>query len=589
VKRRRRFAAALAVGLAALCRPAAGADAPRVQVELAPEVVGLDELATLSVEVATSGFGLVDFEPRFRLENLEIASGPSTTQSQRWVNGETSASTRLVWRLRPLQLGRAAVRGLAVTLGGRAVALPDREVEVVAAAPPGRRAPAAAPVDPLSALFGDDDPLGFARRPAAPAAAPKLRLATEVDRTVAYPGEQVGWRLVLDTQTDISAFNPRDLPDFQGFWVREVALPDQLKPEWVEVAGERFGRVTMLRRALFPLRPGRYSLGPASADVVARIAEASWFGPLGRNQQVTVRAEPLEVEVRPLPPPPADFSGVVGDLSLAAALDHRRLEVGQAATLAIVASGPGNLEGLSPPDLDLPSGLRAFEPRPETTSTVAGGRLLTTVKWSYVVTAERSGSYAIPAVRLVWFDPAAAAYRTAASAEVRLEVVAPTRVARTPPAGSAAEAPAGTSRAAGVSSRGRTVAGAVALGVALLAGAVLAGRALRARSPQHETRRRLASRLAAARAEPSPRLAAAALEEAWRAWAGERWGLGAGLPVARWGEALGRAGVPETLAAELVALLDELHYLRYAPELSDVETLREEAFERSRRLLRDLR
>jgi len=59
--------------------------------------------------------------------------------------------------------------------------------------------------------------------------------------------------------------------------------------------------------------------------------------------------------------------------------------------------------------------------------------------------------------------------------------------------------------------------------------------------------------------------------------------------VDRWGEALGGAGVPETLAAELVALLDELHYLRYAPELSDVETLREEAFERSRRLLRDLR
>lgn len=578
--------AALAVLVALVARPAPGDDAPRVRVELAPAVVGLDELATLTVEVSTGGFGLVGLEPRFRLDNLELAGGPSTTQSQRWVNGETSSSTQLVWRLRPLAVGRGAVRALGVTVGGRVTTLPDQEIEVVASAPPGRRAAPPAPVDPLAQLFDDEDPFGLAR-PAPAAAAPKLRLRAEADKAQAYPGEQIGWRLVLDTQTDISAFNPRDLPDFQGFWVREVALPEQLRPEWVNVDGEQFGRVTMLRRALFPLRPGRYRLGAASADVVARVTGATWFGPLGRNQQVSLHADPVEVEVRPLPPAPPDFSGVVGELRLDAVLDRQRLETGQAVTLTLVASGFGNLQGLTAPPLELPAGLRLFEPRPESTSEAVGDRLRTTVKWNYVVSAERPGSYGIPSVRLVWFDPATGTYQAAASPERRLEVTAPTVLAAAAaPASPAPEATAG--RSAGTPSTPRLLTGAALLALGL-GGAVLGGRALRGRRPQRSARRRLAAGLAAARAERSPRLAAAALEESWRGFAGERWGLAAGLPVARWREALGRAGVPAPRAADLAALLDELHYLRYAPELSDVESLREEALERSARLLRDLR
>jgi hypothetical protein len=586
VSGRLRLALALVLGLALLPRPSAGGDGPQIGVELAPDPVGMNELATLTIEVSTSGFGLVSVQPRFRLENLELVSGPSTTQSQRWVNGQTSASTTLSWSLRPLKAGRAAVRDIVLTVGGRALTEPDHTIEIVAAAPPRPRAPSGGPQDPFAEMFGDDNPFALFRRPAGPMATPKLHLEATLDRAVAYPGEQVDWRLELDTQTEISAFEARDLPDFHGFWARDVALPEKPVPRQVTVGNERVWRVTMLQRALYPLQPGRYSLGPATADVVARVAAVGWFGPLGGNQQVTLHAQPVVLEVRPLPPPPPDFSGVVGDLHLEAALDRRRLEVGQAATLTVAASGPGNLEGLTPPALALPAGLRLFGPRPQSSSTLAGGRLASTVTWTYVVTAERPGSYAIPAVRMVWFDPATASYRTATTRETNLDVAAPAAIAAAAPAAPPLPpAAAGQGRLAGPRAR---IAAALALGAALLAATLLAARTARTRAPQRERRRRLASRLDAARAEPSPRLAAAALEEAWRAYVGERWGLGPALPVARWREALARAGVPAPRASALVALLDELHYLRFAPELSDVESLRQEALESSRRLLRDL-
>jgi hypothetical protein len=590
---RRRRAAGCAGALGLLLIASAGAaepsEAQRVRAELAPAVVGLDELATLELEVSRPGFGLVGVEPEFRLENLELAGGPSTSQSQSWINGRTSSSTRLVWRLRPLAEGRAAVRDVRVTVRGATVSAPDQEIEVVRSAPPGRSArPAATPADPFEAFLRGEDPLGALRRPAAPARAPKVHLTAELDRAVAFAGEQVVWRLVLATQADIGAFNPRALPDFQGFWSREIPRPAKLRPEWIEIDGERYGRVVMLERALYPLRTGRVRIGPATADLVVRVAEAGLLGPLARDHQMALGTGAVELEVREPPPAPAGFSGVVGPLELGAELDRARIEVGHAATLLVSAAGFGNLQGLAAPELDLPSGLRAFEPRPESATEEVGGRLRSTVTWRYVLTADRPGDYRLPPVRLTWFDPQGGDYRSSESPSRTLAVSPAPALAQAPE--SAPERPQRTQAGAGpAAARGRSRALLLGgLAVAALAGAGAARRALLRRRPKHAARRRLEAALAAARAEPSPRLAAADLEEAWRALAAERWAVPPGQPVAHWRESLVRAGVPDGRARALVELFEELHFLRYAPELSNVEASLEDVLERSARLLREL-
>ncbi len=573
----------------ALAGPARGDPEPQVHADLGPAEVGMDGFATFSIEVSSQGFGLPSFEPHFRLDKLAVADGPSTSQSQRWVNGSTSASTRLTWRLRPLALGRGAVRDLSVTIGGKVLRLPDREVEIVRQAPPGRAAPPApAPLDPFGAVFGEDDPFGPFRRPQPAARAPRIRLSDAVDRSTVWAGEQVDWSLLLDTQTDISAFNPRQLPEFKGFWVVELPVPQEPRPQWIEVGGEKFGRVVMLRRALFPLRPGRFRLEPASADVVARIADAGWFGPLGRNQQVALATEPLEIQARPLPPGPEGFSGVVGALDLDADLDRPRVDVGEAATLTITATGPGHLQGLAPPALPVPAGLRSFAPRPESTTRLARGRLETTATWRYVVVADRPGRYVLPAVSLTWFDPGSATYRTSSTAPAALEVTATAPVTRT----AAAAPPPAVPAPAGATGGRRLVATATALAGLVAAAGLAVG--LRRRSalrtgPSRAAQRHLLEALATARSEPSPRRAATTLESAWREFAAARWGLPPGLAVVHWPGRLEPAGVPRSSAAALVELFDELHYLRYAPELSNVETLREEVLEHSSRLARELR
>ena len=153
-------------------------------------------------------------------------------------------------------------------------------------------------------------------------------------------------------KTDVGAFQPTRMPAFKGFWVREIPQPAELKPEWLEQNGERFGRVAMLRRALFPLQPGRFTIEPTEVDLVARLAEIGPFGtPFGRSETLHLKTEPIALEVLALPPSPPDFTGAVGDLTVSARLDRSALTVGEAATLTIRSTGRGNLQSLRPPEL----------------------------------------------------------------------------------------------------------------------------------------------------------------------------------------------------------------------------------------------
>ncbi|MCM2269596.1 MAG: BatD family protein [Thermoanaerobaculia bacterium] len=584
---RRRLAGAAFVYLLAPPWALAAAE-PEVElsVALAPDPVGLDEMARLTLVVQASGFGLPRVEPGFLLDNFEGAGGPSRSQSTSWVNGVSASRLELTWRLRPLAVGRARVHAFRVALGEEVRSLADLAVTVVEQAPPGR-APrqGAAPGDPFARLF-EDDPFGiFPRRPRRdePVVQPKLALRSLLAPREAYVGEQVGWTLALDTQTDISGFRPRALPEFAGFWAREIELPERPQPEWVEVDGERFGRVAMLARALFPLRAGELPVERITVDVMARRVDTDWLGGLRRDEPVELATRPQTVTARPLPPPPAGFGGVVGRVELAAELEPTRLAAGQAATLVVRATTDGNPQGVEPPRPKLPEGLRSFPPSTASRERVVDGRLQTTVEWRHVVLADRAGEFELPAMQWVHFDPAARRYATATTAPLRLSVAPSTAPPPAPPPDALSpDAPAAAPRAPAST----LPAGAIAAAAAALA--LAAGWIWR-------RRRRPAALLALRRALDeaaaiaAPRDAAKAIDVAWRALLAERYGLGRGTPAAHWPAALAAGGWRAARVAELQRLFEELHLLEFAPELSDAEALRRDIDRRSLELARRLR
>jgi len=592
-----------ALAISALLAAPAGADEERpieATARLEPRNAGLEEFVTFSITVEAPGFSGLTITPSFELENLESFAGPFQSRSQRWVNGETSNSVQITWRLRPKALGRASVTAIRIVAGDQTIELGERAVVIVKETPPERARPSAPSQRPGGDPFEDFFARAFPearrdnRRP--PVRMPKISLKSEITPAEVFVGQQATYTLWLYTQSDINAFQPTKVPDFKGFWVREIPQPQELKPEWVEIDGERFGRVPMLRRAIFPLQSGRYSIDPTEVDVVARIADIGPFGsPFGRNESLHLKTEPAVIVAKPLPPGTAGggFAGPVGEVTLSARLDRNALDVGQAATLTVRCTGRGNLQSLAPPALDLPEGLRGFPPRQDSTERLTDGVLVSSAEWSYVLVPERPGTFDVGGIRIPYFDPRKAEYRVAEAAPPALVVSgtaladAPVPPAPAPPTAGADGEDAAASRFRLDPSTLRTAA--LAGGGAALAAALFFRIRRRGAGAHAASGRALRAAIASAGSAPTARQAAAELEEAWRQHLAARFRIPPGTPVSSWTDRLLAERADAGSARRLAELAHELHYLRYAPELSAADTLLADALETSHRLARALR
>ena len=554
---------------------------------LEPEVIGVDETVTFTIEVRRSGLGRLRFRPFFELENLEIIEGPSQGEDFRIVNGAPSTSFRLSWRLRPLTVGKARVRSVVLQMRDETVRLRDREVSVQEEPTGLGGDPRGSFQDPFEQFFGRMRPPW---RPAPRDPAVFLRAMVEPERP--FAGQQAVYTVYLYTRDDVSSIQPRELPTFRGFWVRDLPLPQHLPTEMVDVGGDRYGRVPLLQRALFPLRAGRAVLEPTEMDLLVRVLEPRFFGPpLARPEQVRLRTNPIAVEVQPLPPAPAGFGGTVGQMSLTAKIEPAEVPMGEAATLTLTLSGRGNLQTVPEPRVEAPPGLTVHPPQQQGDEKVTGTTLHGRRTWTYAVVPERPGRIELRVPAVSYFDPQSRQYRSAAAPPLAIRALPKISSA------TAASEPRPIRSAAPETARSRlswdqTLPWLLALSWGITLAVILARRrhpAAVVGSPAQPSADSIDHRLREAAAETRPRQAAARIEEVWREHLAARWDIAAGTPSTRWRELLTGRGADPAAADELVRLADDLHYLRYAPQLSATGELIAEAVSRSRRLLQRLR
>src|SRR5205823_13390231 len=76
------------------------------------------------------------------------------------------------------------------------------------------------------------------------------------------------------------------------------------------------------------------------------------FGSFAERRDIKVKSEPVALQIKPLPPgaPPA-FSGAVGNFTIAAAADPKKVQIGDPITITAKISGRGNFDRVSTPVL----------------------------------------------------------------------------------------------------------------------------------------------------------------------------------------------------------------------------------------------
>lgn len=599
--------------------PVRGADF-RVESHLEPREIGPGGHAFFTIEVAGPGFQQPRLTPGFELVNLEIVGRPDVSHSIDFGTGGSGWRYSWTWRLRPLGPGRAAVRDVRLRVGDREVELAPRTLEVLQEAPrdaPGGRASSPdgrsayrSRLEELLSRTPDraerEGRYRFRPESGAGGEAPDLFLRAVATPERPYVGQRVVYTVFLYTRLRVRAMEPERLPTFRGLWSREVDLADA-EAQRVLWGGDLFTRKAILRKELFPLAAERHVVEPIRLRLLVERIERDrrFFSPVRVPVQVVRESNPVALDVRPLPTDSAEgpgrgdprggFAGTVGELALEAGLDPAELAVGKGATLTVTASGEGHLEALEAPAFRPPEGLDLIGPQPVAPREGEDGADRRT--WTYLLVARRPGVWRLPALEVPYFDPAAGEYRLA-------RAPVPDLVAH-PPDGRAGSTGAGTPphtiRSAALPAAGggsgsgwRRLRAALPWAFALPWLAALAviltrrGRHSGAATAPGGGVRELRRRLDTALREERPRRAAAAIERAWRDFLAGSRGVPEAVPAASWPDELLARGARAEACRELRKLLDDLHYLRFAPELAATASLAGELIRRSERVSKDL-
>ena len=595
--------AALAMALA-VAAPLGAADEPAVQVSVDKPRPAADETVRLTYTFSGSGLSGASQVPSIPLKNLAIAGGPFRSDQVSFVNGVFSRTLSITWMLRPIGPGPAEIGEVAFAFGDKTVKAPSYLLEVGPPRPAGaaqRSHPQESePEDPLAQFFRRRDEMMNPR--ADRGARPFVQFRVTADKTTAYVGEEITLTYELLTQADVQGLEYVEPPKFPGLWAEDLEKPDRPEGRRDVVDGRTVMRFTLLKKVVSGLTPGTVTVPEAKIRTSVRIGPDPAGDPFGffpRPQVMDLVARPVVLKIVAIPGRP-DFRGPVGRFDLSAKADRTHVAVGDAVTLRVRLSGAGNLRTASEAPRLQVSGARVYPPSTRTDPTHLG-RTQTSTEWSWVLVPTAKGTVTIPPVSLEVFDPVEKRVVTkttqpivvtadagAETTSAEAAAAAPTGAAETtlppaPPAPGAAAAQAPTPAHASVDlSRGTVTVPLWALGAIAAAALATGGAFVVAR------RRRLRGAFCQALV-PEPgetkERAAARVDRALREALARRHGVAETLGAPEILAALKDRGLPETRIAEVKALLDDVDFLRYAPQLGEYDARIREARDRAARVL----
>ena len=381
--------AALAL-LALLAFSASAASAASIRAEIDRNDATLEDRLVLTVTVTGASGTPPTLPPLTAFEVLPAG------ESKQWnfVAGRASTSVGYRYVLLPRETGEFVIGPATVEIDGERLASRPFKVRI----------------RPAGAASGQER---------------NLFLTTQLSTTTPYVGEQVLfiWRLYRREGIRNARLDPFE---FNGFLVEDLG---EVREFETQVNGRTF-MVSEIRKALFPQEQGALSI-PATR-LTCEVAKSGrrrsgsvfddMFGRVAMETRV-LRSDPLELRVRPLPDTPPGFSGLVGRFDLESRVSQRQLQVGESVTLTLEVSGTGNVQMIPEPPLPELAAVKVYDDKPGSSLERKASGLSGSRTFRKALVPQAAGTLNLPPVRLVYFDPEADAYRTAATPEITLDVL----------------------------------------------------------------------------------------------------------------------------------------------------------------------
>jgi hypothetical protein len=385
-----------------------------------PEVVAMGEQFRLSFTLNQSGSDLQLPD----LSNFDLLMGPSTSQSSSFqiINGRTtqSVSFSYIFVLRAKKEGKFTIRPASIKVNGKTYESNSLNIQVVKGQPQQQSSSAA------QQSQGDEQQ----EAPTANISKDNLFIRVALDKTNVSKGEQIlaTVKLYISQNIPLNGFDDVKLPSYEGFWTKEIDVPQQVSFSR-EVYNGKIYQVGILKKTiLFPQQVGSIRIEPFGITCLVRQKvrqQVGFFDDFFDNYRVVkakVVSDPIMVSVKDLPNQPANFSGAVGNFSLSGTLDKNSVKSNEAVTLKLTVTGSGNLGLINAPKINLPQDFEAYEPKMTDRTTASDNGLSGSIVFEYLFIPRFAGNFTIPAVELVFFNPATHQYETRSTQDFQINV-----------------------------------------------------------------------------------------------------------------------------------------------------------------------
>lgn len=325
---------------------------------------------------------------------FKVLAGPFQGSSTSLVNGVRSSQYAMTYMLRPLRKGVLTIGSASVAVNGKTLYTKPFQVSVVEGAP----------------KTAVEHPAAF--------------LKAEIDKTTAYPGQQLllDYKIYIQPQYFKQGHQVEKKPDYAGFFAEQL---NYYRSYQEVVDGVEYVSATLARLALFPQLTGKLEIPPLSItlDVGSRRSGSFGFG-LAPIERLNLESNPLVIEVRPFPEgAPPSFNGACGKYSFRVSANRKEMTTDDALSITIFMQGNGDIKQVGSPVLMGVDSFEVFEPKviSENITDSKEGYFTGEKVVEYLLTPRKAGRFEIP-LQFSYWDPNTQTYVTAGQDPLSIDV-----------------------------------------------------------------------------------------------------------------------------------------------------------------------
>ena len=253
-----------------------------------------------------------------------------------------------------------------------------------------------------------------------------LFVKVSANKTNVYQGEEIILTYRIYTQVNVSQYQIDKLPINKGFWTEDLWDNNTQVQQYEEtIDGRRYLVAEIRKAALFPQETGTLTIEPLKLEVLAQVPSQrrrssgsifDLFDDAFFNAYQSVRktlvSNTLKINVKPLPTPPDNFTGGVGNFSLQAKVDNTNIKANEALTYSLTISGSGNLMLIDNVDIDFPEVFEVYDPKITSNIKHSANGVSGSKTFEWILIPRSQGKYKIPAAEFVFFNPKTNSYET---------------------------------------------------------------------------------------------------------------------------------------------------------------------------------